>query len=121
MPDGSTLSIFHFVAVVVRRCKAAIDGNRKFNRGSVEIPPVSPVDPACWVAVRGMVAAQPLGRRRRRRRRELYLDYACLTTDKCLSWRTQDICPPPTPPPPPPKIITNERMNILSISTDTSQ
>jgi len=59
VPDGSTLSIFHFVVVVVvvRRCKAAIDGNRKFNRGSVEIPPVSPVDPACWLAVRGMVAA----------------------------------------------------------------
>ena len=58
VPDGSTLSIFHFVVVVVvRRCKAAIDGNRKFNRGSVEILPVSPVDPACWLAVRGMVAA----------------------------------------------------------------
>jgi len=63
VPDGSTLSIFHFVVVVavVRRCKAAIDGNRKFNRGSVEIPPVSPVDPACWLAVRGMVAAAAVG------------------------------------------------------------
>jgi len=115
VPDGSTLSIFHFVVVVVRRCKAAIDGNRKFNRGSVEIPPVSPVDPACWLAVRGTVAAQPLGRRRRRR--ELYLDYACLTTDKCLSWRTQDICPPHTHAPTP-KIITNER---IFYHTDTSQ